>query len=151
MGTLGKAWPASAAPSSPAPPPPSNTCCNKGRSYIFTTAAPAGHRLRALKKPAHHRAGDALRANLLARIAQLRDASSGWLPCCPSATAIQPYIVGDNEALSPCRKPVGTRPWVPAIRPPTVPRGTARLRISVSAAHTAGDIDHLLSALKELA
>jgi 8-amino-7-oxononanoate synthase len=40
---------------------------------------------------------------------------------------------------------------VPAIRPPTVPKGTARLRICVSAAHTAADIDQLIQALKELA
>jgi 8-amino-7-oxononanoate synthase len=40
---------------------------------------------------------------------------------------------------------------VPAIRPPTVPKGTARLRISVSAAHTAADIESLIAALKELA
>ena len=41
--------------------------------------------------------------------------------------------------------------WVPAIRPPTVPKGTARLRISVSAAHTKADIAQLIGALKELA
>ena len=70
----------------------------------------------------------------------------------PSPTAIQPYIVGDNEAALTLSKALWERGlWVPAIRPPTVPKGTARLRISVSAAHTAGDIDHLLSALKELA
>ena len=124
---------------------------NKGRSYIFTTAAPPAIAC-ALSKSLHTiRDGDALRANLMARIAQLRDGLAGK-PLLPSATAIQPYIVGDNEAAVTLSKALWERGlWVPAIRPPTVPKGTARLRISVSAAHTAGDIDHLLSALKELA
>lgn len=124
---------------------------NKGRSYIFTTAAPPAIAC-ALSKSLHIiRNGDALRANLMARIAQLREGLAGK-PLLPSATAIQPYIVGDNEAALALSKALWERGlWVPAIRPPTVPKGTARLRISVSAAHTAGDIDHLLSALKELA
>jgi 8-amino-7-oxononanoate synthase len=63
----------------------------------------------------------------------------------PSATAIQPLIVGDNEAAVALSKALWERGlWVPAIRPPTVPKGTARLRISVSAAHTAGDIATLI-------
>ncbi len=124
---------------------------NKGRSYIFTTAAPPAIAC-ALSKSLHIiRNGDALRANLMARIAQLRDGLAGK-PLLPSATAIQPYIVGDNEAAVALSKALWERGlWVPAIRPPTVPKGTARLRISVSAAHTAADIDQLLSALKELA
>ncbi|MBL8425846.1 MAG: 8-amino-7-oxononanoate synthase [Dechloromonas sp.] len=124
---------------------------NKGRSYIFTTAAPPAIAC-ALSKSLHIiRNGDALRANLMARIAQLREGLAGK-PLLPSATAIQPYIVGDNEAAVTLSKALWERGlWVPAIRPPTVPKGTARLRISVSAAHTAGDIDHLISALKELA
>ena len=89
----------------------------------------------------------------MARIAQLRDALAG-LPWAllPSLTAIQPLIVGDNEAAVALSKALWERGlWVPAIRPPTVPKGTARLRISVSAAHTEGDIDRLVGALKELA
>ncbi len=124
---------------------------NKGRSYIFTTAAPPAIACALSKSLQIIRNGDALRANLMARIAQLREGLAGK-PLLPSATAIQPYIVGDNEAALALSKALWERGlWVPAIRPPTVPKGTARLRISVSAAHTAGDIDHLLSALKELA
>ncbi len=123
----------------------------KGRSYIFTTAAPPAIAC-ALSKSLHIiRSGDALRANLMTRIAQLRDGLAGR-PLLPSATAIQPYIVGANETAVALSKALWERGlWVPAIRPPTVPKDTARLRISVSAAHTAGDIDHLLSALKQLA
>ena len=124
---------------------------NKGRSYIFTTAAPPAIACALSKSLQIIRNGDALRTNLMARIAQLREGLAGK-PLLPSATAIQPYIVGDNEAAVTLSKALWERGlWVPAIRPPTVPKGTARLRISVSAAHTAGDIDHLLSALKELA
>lgn len=123
----------------------------KGRSYIFTTAAPPAIAC-ALSKSLHLlRDGDALRASLMARIAQLRNGLAGK-PLLPSATAIQPYLVGDNEAAVALSKALWERGlWVPAIRPPTVPKGTARLRISVSAAHTAADIDQLLAALKELA
>ena len=123
----------------------------KGRSYIFTTAAPPAIACALSKSLQIIGDGDALRANLMARIAQLRDGLAGR-PLLPSATAIQPYVVGDNEAAVALSKALWERGlWVPAIRPPTVPLGTARLRISVSAAHTAADIDQLLSALKELA
>ena len=123
----------------------------KGRSYIFTTAAPPSIACALSKSLNIIRSGDALRTNLMARIAQLRDGLAGK-PLLPSPTAIQPLIVGDNEAVVALSKALWERGlWVPAIRPPTVPKGTARLRISVSAAHTADDIDQLLSALKELA
>ena len=123
----------------------------KGRSYIFTTAAPPAIACALSKSLQIIGYGDALRANLMARIAQLRDGLAGR-PLLPSATAIQPYVVGNNEAAVALSKALWERGlWVPAIRPPTVPQGTARLRISVSAAHTAADIDQLLSALKELA
>lgn len=123
----------------------------KGRSYIFTTASPPAIACALSKSLQIIRDGDALRHNLMARIGQLRDGLAGRA-LLPSATAIQPYIVGDNEAAVHLSKALWERGlWVPAIRPPTVPKGTARLRISVSAAHTAEDIDQLLTALKELA
>ena len=125
----------------------------KGRSYIFTTAQPPAIACALLKSLQLIQNGDALRANLMARIAQLRDGLAGLsLKLLPSASAIQPLIVGENEAAVTLSKALWERGlWVPAIRPPTVPKGTARLRISVSAAHTEADIAQLIKALKELA
>lgn len=125
----------------------------KGRSYIFTTAQPPAVACALSKSLQLIRDGDALRANLMARIGQLRDGLAGLpLKLLPSLTAIQPLIVGDNEAAVALSKALWERGlWVPAIRPPTVPKGTARLRISVSAAHTAADIDALIAALKDAA
>jgi 8-amino-7-oxononanoate synthase len=125
----------------------------KGRSYIFTTAAPPAVACALSKSLQLIRNGDALRASLIARIAQLRDGLAGLpLKLLPSPTAIQPLIVGANEAAVGLSKALWERGlWVPAIRPPTVPKDTARLRISVSAAHTAADIESLVAALKELA
>ena len=125
----------------------------RARSYIFTTAAPPAIACALSKSLQIIERGDALRANLFARIGQLRDGlgSLPW-PLLPSATAIQPLIVGENEAALVLAKALWERGlWVPAIRPPTVPKGTARLRISISAAHTAADIDQLIHALEELA
>jgi 8-amino-7-oxononanoate synthase len=69
----------------------------------------------------------------------------------PSQTAIQPLIVGDNGAAVRLMEKLLERAiWVPAIRPPTVPEGTARLRISLSAAHTADEVDRLISGVREL-
>lgn len=129
------------------------------RSYIYTTAAlPAlAHALRARLKLIAGDEGARRRVWLQQRVDQLRDGiaatvarnpSLGWrLP--ESATAIQPLIVGDNEralTLSAALEAQGL--WVPAIRPPTVPLGTVRLRITLSAAHVADDVDRLLCALQ---
>jgi 8-amino-7-oxononanoate synthase len=70
----------------------------------------------------------------------------------PSATAIQPLVIGDNAAA--LRVMAGLQDaglWVPAIRPPTVPTGTARLRIALSAAHRADEVDALVTTLRHLA
>ena len=126
---------------------------NKGRSYIFTTAAPPAVACALARSLDLIRAGDDLRRQLFTNIARLRDGLAG-LPwrLLPSATAIQPLIVGENDAAVALAEALWERKlWVPAIRPPTVPKGMARLRVSVSAAHTEADIDCLVGALKELA
>ena len=129
----------------------------KTRSYTFATAAPAllARALQASLRLMEHDTG--LRTQLQARIAQLRGglqpllARTGW-KLLPSDTAIQALVVGDNAAALALMDGLRQRGlWVPAIRPPTVPPGTARLRIALSAAHTPADVDQLLGALAELA
>ena len=93
------------------------------------------------------------RARLHARIAQFR-AGAAALPwtLLASPTAIQPIVVGANAAALSLAAALESRGlWVPAIRPPTVPAGTARLRVSLSAAHTADDVETLLAALADVA
>ena len=68
-----------------------------------------------------------------------------------SQTAIQPIIVGDNQRTLQLAASLRERGlWVTAIRPPTVPAGSARLRITLTAAHTESDIDALLEALHDV-
>ncbi|WP_222105214.1 8-amino-7-oxononanoate synthase [Denitromonas halophila] len=115
------------------------------RTYIFTTGSPPAlaHALLTAIDLIEH--GDALRARLVAHQQQLR----GALPLrrwqlMPSSTPIQPIKIGDNAAaLGAATALWDAGQWVPAIRPPTVPPGTARLRISLSAAHTPDDITRL--------
>ncbi len=125
----------------------------RARSYIFTTASSpiiAAALLTSLELIA---AGDDRRAHLQTLIARLRDGLAGlpW-PLLPSLTAIQPLIIGENQAaLDLAEQLLAQGLWVPAIRPPTVPAGTARLRISLSAAHHPAQIDALLAALRDCA
>ena len=126
----------------------------RARSYIFTTATPAP-----IACALHHSidliaSGNTLREQLNAHITQLQgglaDFSGGRL--LPSLTAIQPLVVGANQAALDLSQALWAQGfWVPAIRPPTVPAGTARLRISLSAAHTTDDVAALISTLKNLA
>ena len=69
----------------------------------------------------------------------------------PSNTAIQPLCIGSNAAAMQLSHQLYEQGlWVPAIRPPTVPEGTARLRITLSAAHTAQDVEKLVATLHAL-
>ncbi|MBY4731638.1 8-amino-7-oxononanoate synthase [Cupriavidus pauculus] len=128
---------------------------NTARPYIYTTAAPpaVAHALLTSLQIIAGEEGRSRRAHLAALIAQLRSgldalaARAGWT-LGASDTAIQPLIVGDNAtalALSAALEAEGIR--VGAIRPPTVPAGAARLRITLSASHTADDVTRLLDAL----
>jgi 8-amino-7-oxononanoate synthase len=156
MATLGKA--AGVAGAFVAGPDPLvEWLLQKTRSYIFATAAPpllacalsASLRLIAQEEQR--------RVDLNARIAQLRAGLADILPGTgwqlgDSPTAIQPLVIGRNDAALAVMEGLRARGiWVPAIRPPTVAEGTARLRIALSAAHSASDVDRLLQALAELA
>ena len=92
-------------------------------------------------------------AHLAALIARFRARMRGvpWT-LLESQTPIQPLVVGANAAAVELAGALWQRGfWVPAIRPPTVPKGTARLRITLTAAHTLADVDALADALAELA
>jgi 8-amino-7-oxononanoate synthase len=70
------------------------------------------------------------------------------LPLLPSLTAIQPLLAGDDAAALAWSHALEAHGyWCSAIRPPTVPEGAARLRVTLTAAHTAAQIDGLLTAL----
>ena len=94
--------------------------------------------------------GAARRGHLQALIQQFRmGAEQLGLPLMASGTAIQPLMVGDNkQAVNLSRHLEAQGLLISAIRPPTVPAGQARLRITLTAAHTAEDVNRLLSALE---
>ena len=129
----------------------------KTRSYTFATAAPAmlASALRASLQIIEQ--DDWRRAHLQRLIARLRSGLTAGLRgshwrLSDSQTAIQPLLIGRNdEALAAMEGLRLGGIWVPAIRPPTVPEGTARLRIALSAAHTEADVDLLIDAVAALA
>lgn len=130
------------------------TLVQRARPYIFTTAAPPAlaHALQASLDIISGPEGRERRANLQALVAQLHDSLrlKRW-QLLPSQTAIQPIIIGENDEtmrLSAALYEQGI--WVGGIRPPTVPAGSARLRITLSAAHTADDVRRLADAINEL-
>ncbi|HLW05424.1 MAG TPA: 8-amino-7-oxononanoate synthase [Azoarcus sp.] len=124
----------------------------KTRTHIFTTASPPALAEALLAALDLIEQGDALRHQLAANIAVFRQTLSlkRW-SVSPSRTAIQPVVIGDNaETLRVAARLAENGLWVPAIRPPTVPAGTARLRISLSAAHRVDEVRHLAQTLNGL-
>jgi 8-amino-7-oxononanoate synthase len=130
-----------------------DTLLQNARSYVYTTASPPALSVALQASLQLMRAEEWRRERLQQLIAQLRDGLRGlpWT-LMQSSTPIQPLVVGTNEAALALSDNLRARGiWVPAIRPPTVPQGTARLRISLSAAHEAADVAELIEALHELA
>ena len=80
-----------------------------------------------------------------------QQAAQAELNLMPSDTAIQPLLINDDaQALSLSDKLKAHGLLVTAIRPPTVPKGSARLRITLNASHTENDVDLLISALTRI-
>ncbi len=122
------------------------------RSYIYTTATPpllAAALLESLRIIAE----ETWRRE---RLAELVDVLRGGLKSqrwrlMPSETPIQPLLIGSSQSAVRASENLRQRGiLVPAIRPPTVPQGTARLRITLSAAHSVADVRQLVDALQQL-
>ena len=151
MGTLGKAcgtFGAFVASSSEIV----ETLLQRARTYIYTTALPPAVAAASRAALRLVREEPWRRARLLGHVARFRrEALRLGLPLMDSSTPIQPLLLGtEAAALAASDALVAAGIWVPAIRPPTVPAGASRLRITFSAAHTDADVDRLLEALTAL-
>ena len=117
---------------------------NRARSFIYSTAPPPALAAAASAslKLIYSSDGDVLRDQLRANIRRFSETAE---------SAIIPKIIGENDATLAVAKQLHDKGYlVPAIRFPTVPRGTARLRITLSAAHSAEQIESLKNELTGL-
>ncbi|MFQ1741314.1 8-amino-7-oxononanoate synthase [Aeromonas veronii] len=122
---------------------------NFARHYVYSTHMPAAQACAVSKSIELVRAADESRAHLGQLIARFRQGAEalGW-QLGASDTPIQPLLVGESSTALQLAERLRERGvWVSAIRPPTVPVGTARLRITLTAAHREQDVDRLLDAL----
>lgn len=128
------------------------TLVQRARTYVYTTATPPMLAC-AVSKSLELIASESWRRTHLKKLITVFKSAvhdSGW-PLLPSDTPIQPVIVGGSaEAVALSQKLAERGLLVPAIRPPTVPRDTARLRVSLSADHELDDVERLAAALTEL-
>lgn len=122
---------------------------NRARPYIFTTAPSPADTAAALAAVGIVRSpeGAALRRRLTDLVTRVSDSvgvPGGKVPRSP----IVPVIIGDEaRALSASDHLLARGLWVPAIRPPTVPAGTSRLRVTLSSIHTDEQVDRLVTEL----
>ena len=123
----------------------------RARTYIFSTALPPMMAVAASAALEILERDRPLLARLRARIAEFRAAcAESAVPVTPSETAIQPVLVGEaKRAVEVSARLLARGFLVPAIRPPTVPQGTSRLRVSLGAAHERAEVERLARALAE--
>lgn len=128
------------------------TLIQRSRTYIYTTAPPPAVAAAARAALAIAREDEWRRERLAALVSRFRaGAASLGLSLAPSATPIQPVIAGDaHAALDAAARLFEAGLWVTPIRPPTVPAGSARLRVTLSAVHGEADVDRLLASLGEI-
>ena len=123
---------------------------NRARPYIFSTALPPADAAAALAgvRVVTSSEGDALVTRLASLVRMM--AIAGFAPPEHSSPII-PVILGEERAaIEASMTLLGRGLWVPAIRPPTVPVGTSRLRVTLSAAHRDDDVTRLVDALADL-
>jgi 8-amino-7-oxononanoate synthase len=123
----------------------------KARTYIYTTAMPPALAMATISSLDLIERDQGRRDHVLGLVSRFRrEASAMGYELMPSRTPIQPIMIGNNQdalALSQALEERGL--LVSAIRPPTVPVGEARLRVTFSAAHSQENLDCLLNALSQ--
>ena len=126
------------------------TLIQRSRNYIYTTAMPPALAVATLASLAIARAEAWRRDRLEALIERFRQGAARLGFDLPDSTSpIQPLIVGDPQATLELSRGLEERGCLcTAIRPPSVPEGTSRLRITLTAAHTDADVNRLLDALE---
>lgn len=150
VGTLGKAFGTAGAFVAGAAQP-IEVLLQRARSYLFTTAQPPALAVATLASLSLVKSAAHLRARWRTLVAQFKRELPSDVELMPSDTPIQPVLIGDSaEAVDWSARLADAGMWVPAIRPPTVPRGAARLRVTISAAHTPSHISRLASTLAHI-
>jgi 8-amino-7-oxononanoate synthase len=124
----------------------------RARTYVYTTALPAAVAAATRASLRLMRGEPWRRERLEAHVRQFGEAAAALgLPLSPSRTPIQPLVLGDPAAATAASEALlDLGLWVPAIRPPTVPAGTSRLRVTFSASHDDADLVRLIDALGAL-
>jgi 8-amino-7-oxononanoate synthase len=122
-----------------------------GRSYIYTTASPPAIAAGVSKALDLLAESPGTRQHLSALIHYFIDkATACGLPLMPSPTPIQPLLLGSEEAALSCQTFLERKGILAtAIRPPTVPVGSCRVRLTLTASHTFADIDYLLASVSQ--